>query len=283
MIRSSRAVVLVALLAVAGSASAYEARKVNVSTLNVRGGPGTGFSILGTADRGEAYAVKAKSGSWSQIWWAGNTGWVVTASTVTTAATGMKVTTGVLSVRASASTSATRVGYAYSGDIYVKIDAAGVWKKIWYKGKGRWVHGDYVKAVSLTPGTSPTIASQRYYPSSYELDVLNRTVMAEAGGEPYLGQVAVAAVVLNRVKSSQFPNTLLGVLTQPWQFTAVTTGMIWRMSPTAGVKRAVQEALRWSDPTQRALYYYAWRTIYPPSWTRTTTYTVTIGGHKFYR
>src|SRR5690625_4713486 len=68
---------------------------------------------------------------------------------------------------------------------------------------------------------------------AYELDLLARLVAAEAEGEPYAGQVAVAAVILNRVDSPQFPNSISGVAYQPLAFESVGNGLIWRRQPSA--------------------------------------------------
>ena len=80
-------------------------------------------------------------------------------------------------------------------------------------------------------------------------------ISAEARGEPYIGQVAVGAVVLNRVESSSFPDSISGVVYQPGAFTAITDGQI-NEAVTESARRAAQEALNGSDPTGGALYYY---------------------------
>ena len=93
--------------------------------------------------------------------------------------------------------------------------------------------------------------------SSYStnLDLLARLVHGEARGEPYTGKVAVAAVVLNRVKSSSFPNTVAGVIYQKGAFDAVSDGQI-NMSPDSTSKKAAQDALNGWDPSYGAIYYF---------------------------
>lgn len=88
-----------------------------------------------------------------------------------------------------------------------------------------------------------------------ELDLLARLVRAEAGGESYNAQVAVAAVVINRVKSSKFPNTINEVIYSNNQFTPVQNGQINKPA-TANNKKAVQEALYGKDPSNGALFFY---------------------------
>jgi uncharacterized protein YraI len=270
------------LAAVLCSLFAEEARQVTVSELNVRSGPGTGYSILGLSHSGEKYVVVTTSGSWKKIWWAGNTGWIYTGYTSAASGTGSKVTASALNVRTGPGTSYSAIGQAHQGEIYVLAGTSGSWDKIWFGGAARWFHGDYTSGVSLG-GSTPSSGSQRYYPTAYELDIFRRTVMAESGGEPYAGQAAVAAVILNRIASPNFPNTMHGVIFQPYQFTPATTGQIWNVTPSQSVKDACQAALNWSDPSYGALYFYAWCSISPPSWAYTKTWTVTIGCHKFYK
>ncbi|MCI3923848.1 spore cortex-lytic enzyme [Paenibacillus sp. TRM 82003] len=103
------------------------------------------------------------------------------------------------------------------------------------------------RATSLTPTTHGFSAS--------ELKILERTVHGEARGEPYVGQVAVAAVVLNRIDNPAFPNTISGVVFQPRAFTAVDDGQIW-LEPNESAAKAVRDALNGWDPSDGALYYF---------------------------
>ena len=91
--------------------------------------------------------------------------------------------------------------------------------------------------------------------NSNDLNLLARLVYGEARGEPYTGQVAVAAVVLNRVKSSSFPNTVAGVIYQSGAFDVVSDGQI-NLTPDSTAKKAAQDALNGWDPSYGAIYYF---------------------------
>lgn len=109
--------------------------------------------------------------------------------------------------------------------------------------------------------------------------LLARCVYAEARGEPYVGQVAVAAVVLNRVRSPSFPNTISGVIYQPWAFTAVDDGQI-NLTPDNTAIRAANDALNGWDPTYGCLFYYNPATA-TNAWIRQKEVHLTIGRHVF--
>jgi len=91
--------------------------------------------------------------------------------------------------------------------------------------------------------------------SQNDIKLMSNAVYGEARGEPYVGQVAVAAVILNRVNSSTFPNTVSGVIFEPRAFTAVADGQIW-LTPNDKAKKAVMDALNGFDPTEGAVYYF---------------------------
>lgn len=91
--------------------------------------------------------------------------------------------------------------------------------------------------------------------SQNDIQLMANAVYGEARGEPYEGQVAVAAVILNRVASEAFPNTVSGVIFEPGAFTAVADGQIW-LTPNEKAKKAVLDALNGWDPTGEALYYF---------------------------
>ena len=94
-------------------------------------------------------------------------------------------------------------------------------------------------------------------PSSSDVQLLARCVNGEARGEPYTGQVAVAAVILNRVKHPSFPNTIPAVIYQPGAFTATVDGQInVPIDPNSTVYKACQDALNGWDPSGGAIYYY---------------------------
>ena len=109
--------------------------------------------------------------------------------------------------------------------------------------------------------------------------LLAKLVYAEARGEPYKGQVAVAAVVLNRVRSSSFPNTISGVIYQRNAFTCVNNGSI-NNTPDSSCIRAALDALNGWDPTGGCLYSYNPATD-TDSWIRTRTTQTVIGRHHF--
>ena len=111
------------------------------------------------------------------------------------------------------------------------------------------------------------------------VNLLARAISGEARGEPYEGQVAVGAVILNRVNSSKFPNTLAGVIYQSGAFDSVKDGQI-NMEPTSAALKAAQDALSGWDPSYGSLYYFNPNTA-TSSWIWSRTQTVTIGGHIF--
>lgn len=115
--------------------------------------------------------------------------------------------------------------------------------------------------------------------SDYDLELMARTVYGEARGEPYKGQVAVAAVILNRIESDQFPNTVSGVIFQPRAFTAVDDGQIW-LEPNETAMRAVKDAINGWDPTMNSLYYFNPVTATSP-WIWTRPQILQIGKHIF--
>ncbi|GKV55453.1 spore cortex-lytic enzyme [Sporosarcina sp. NCCP-2222] len=99
---------------------------------------------------------------------------------------------------------------------------------------------------------------QAHLPSKYseqDLKLMANAVYGEARGEPYEGQVAVAAVILNRVEHPDFPNTVGGVIFQPGAFTAVSDGQIW-LEPNERAKEAVLDALNGWDPSENSIYYF---------------------------
>lgn len=109
--------------------------------------------------------------------------------------------------------------------------------------------------------------------------VLARTVHGEARGEPYVGKVAVAAVVLNRTRSPQFPNTVAGVVYQPLAFTAVADGQI-NLTPNKDSIKAARDALNGWDPTYGCLYYWNPATA-TSKWIWSRKVMLKIGKHWF--
>jgi N-acetylmuramoyl-L-alanine amidase len=134
--------------------------------------------------------------------------------------------------------------------------------------------------VTLSGSTSKAASSSRSARGgSSDLNLLARVVHGEARGEPYKGKVAVAAVVLNRVKSSSFPNTIAGVVYQSGAFSAVNDGQI-NLTPDSESIRAARDAMNGWDPTGGCLYYYNPKTAADP-WIRTRTVKTVIGRHSF--
>ncbi len=115
--------------------------------------------------------------------------------------------------------------------------------------------------------------------NSSNLNLLSRLIYGEARGEPYTGQVAVGAVVLNRVKSSSFPNTIAGVIYQKGAFDIVSDGQI-NLEPNETAKKAAQDALNGWDPSYGAIYYFNPNTA-TSKWIWSRPVTVTIGNHRF--
>ena len=130
--------------------------------------------------------------------------------------------------------------------------------------------------VTLSGG-SVAAASASIISADHRL--LAKLVYAEARGESYKGQVAVAAVVLNRVSSASFPNTISGVVYQAGAFSCVANGMI-NNTPDSTAIRAALDALNGWDPTGGCLYYYNPNAT-GDQWIRTRTVRTVIGNHSF--
>ena len=113
------------------------------------------------------------------------------------------------------------------------------------------------------------------------VDLLARLINGEARGEPYEGQVAVGAVVLNRVKSSQFPNTISSVIYQANQFSCIKDGQFNKpIDKGSTVYKAAQEAINGSDPSNGALFFYNPKTT-KSKWLYSLKTIKTIGKHVF--
>jgi len=115
-----------------------------------------------------------------------------------------------------------------------------------------------------------------------EFDLLARIIHGEARGEPYLGKVAVGAVVINRVLNPRFPETIQGVIYDQGQFSPVQDGS-YRMQPDAESRQAAREALDGKDPTGGALFFYNPEKATDREWTQRREKIVTIGDHVFMR
>lgn len=144
---------------------------------------------------------------------------------------------------------------------------------------GLAVDGQVGKKTAAAMGISLTgsVSASLYRES--ELSLLARLVSGEARGEPYIGQVAVAAVVLNRVRSDAFPDTVSGVIFQPGAFDAVWDGQ-FDMTPTDSAIRAARDAMNGWDPTGGCTYYYNPSTA-TNEWIWSRQVQLTIGQHAF--
>ena len=117
--------------------------------------------------------------------------------------------------------------------------------------------------------------------SASDLQLMARAINGEARGEPYEGQVAVGAVILNRVKSSQFPNTIAGVIYQSGAFTAVADGQINApIDENSTVYKAAQDAMNGWDPTGGCIYYFNPATA-TNKWIWSRPVVKIIGKHRF--
>jgi len=132
-------------------------------------------------------------------------------------------------------------------------------------GMGRFLQKDEVYAAATTDN----------------VQLLARTINGEARGEPFEGQVAVGAVILNRVGDSRFPKTIAGVIYQPGAFTAVADGQInVAIDPKSTVVKAARDALNGWDPTEGCLYYWNPKTA-TSKWIWTRQIKRKIGRHNF--
>lgn len=114
-----------------------------------------------------------------------------------------------------------------------------------------------------------------------DLQLLARAINGEARGESYEGQVAVGAVILNRVKDPNFPNTIAGVIYQSGAFTAVSDGQINHpIDENSTIFKAAQDAMNGWDPTNGCVYYFNPDTA-TNGWIWSKTIVKTIGKHNF--
>ncbi len=133
-----------------------------------------------------------------------------------------------------------------------------------------------LKAMGIYNSSNSSSSSSS---NSNNVNLLARLIYGEARGEPYTGQVAVGAVVMNRVKSSSFPNTISGVIYQSGAFDAVRDGQI-NLTPDSTAKKAAQDAINGWDPSYGAIYYFNPSTA-TNKWIWSRPMTVTIGRHRF--
>lgn len=129
------------------------------------------------------------------------------------------------------------------------------------------------------PGTQIAKKAGSGQVSSNDEAILAKMITGESRGEPYIGQVAVGAVILNRVKSKKFPDTVYGVCFQPGAFDAIKDGQYFR-PPTKSALRAARDALNGYDPTYGALYYWNPATA-TSKWIWSRKIKLKIGEHVF--
>lgn len=137
-------------------------------------------------------------------------------------------------------------------------------------------------AVSVVAAVPATALAYSPWDTSYthdELMLMARVIYGEAAGEPYIGKVAVGAVVLNRVRSPLFPDTIAEVIYEPWQFSCVGNWM-FNSYPDQDSIRAAKDALAGWDPTGGALYYFNYH-IVTNSWLWSKPVARIIGNHLF--
>ena len=172
-----------------------------------------------------------------------------------------------------------RWGY-YTGSvdgIYGSLTVSAV-KKFQQK-NGLAVDGIAGKNTLRALGITTNSASGSSNNNSSNVNLLARAIYGEARGESYTGQVAVGAVIMNRVRSSKFPNTIAGVIYQSGAFDAVSDGQI-NLEPDATAKKAAQDALNGWDPSYGAIYYFNPNTA-TNAWIWSRPMTVIIGKHRF--
>ncbi len=136
-----------------------------------------------------------------------------------------------------------------------------------------------LKALGMPVGGSSSGSNSGTASGDHDVALLARVISAEARGEPYAGQVAVGAVILNRIEHPSFPSTLAGVVYQPGAFSCMDDGQIDQ--PVAeSCRRAAQEALNGSDPSGGAIYYFNPSTA-TSAWIWSRPLIKVIGNHRF--
>lgn len=137
------------------------------------------------------------------------------------------------------------------------------------------VGAETLSALGLPTGVNPPAGNDQ------DMNLLAHIIHGEARGEPYIGQVAVAAVILNRIRDSRFPSTIAGVIYQPGAFDAVSDGQI-NLEPTSQSIKAARDALNGWDPTYGCIYYYNPHTA-TSKWIWSRPIVLKIGKHNFAR
>ncbi len=157
------------------------------------------------------------------------------------------------------------------------LTADGIVGKATYKALGMTASYNALNGGSGSSGSSSSSTPSGY--TSSDLYLLAKAIYAEGRGESYTGQVAIGAVIINRVKSASFPNSISGVIYQSGAFTAVTDGQI-NLEPNQTAYNAARDAMNGWDPTYGCLYYYN-PAVATSSWIFGRKTVTVIGKHVF--
>jgi N-acetylmuramoyl-L-alanine amidase len=153
----------------------------------------------------------------------------------------------------------TQLGYQVGkvDGIYGKNTAAAVTRFQKNRGlKADGVAGEKtIKELKRLTGESTTSSGKKVGYKNSDVQLLARCIYSEGRGEPYIGQVAIGACVMNRIKHPSFPNSIAGIIYQPQAFSAVDDGQI-NLQPDETAVKAAREAMSGSDPTGGAIYYF---------------------------
>lgn len=285
---SLRPVVFACAVALATASDALAApqwvAEVTTSALNVR--DAAGGALVGAVSYGDRLVVTGQSGSWLSVDFGARTGWLSASYVRRTTDRIALVTADAANVRRAPSTAAERLATVSRGRAYVVHEAGADWVRVQLDHRAAWVHRSLVTLQDLG-GAARNPASSV---SQADLEVLARIIKGEALQCSFEGKVAVAAVVLNRVRSARFPNTIRGVAHQPLQFSCynpnVRNRLYWGPVPQS-CWDAARAAVAGQDPSRGADHYFN-PYLVQPSWRRTMTFLVRIGTnandtHDFYR
>jgi hypothetical protein len=251
-----------------------------------------GGTVLGQVGRGDRFAGDAQQGGWVRIDWRGRRAWVSASFVQRVAADLVQIDTDV-NVRTGPDTGYARLGVAAKGQRYVRVTDGAGWDQLQFDSRAgwsvEWALSDAGTSSAPQPRTTTTTRSATSVTQA-ELEILARIVKGEAGQSSYEGKVAVAAVVLNRVRHPWFPGTIERVAHQPWQFSCynanVRNRLYWGPIPQS-CWDAAQAAVDGWDPTNGATHYFN-PFLVRPSWARTLVFIKRIGStaldaHDFYR
>lgn len=279
------------VLAFAGLATAQPfAVEVTADVLNVRASAmGT---VLGQVHRGDRFAATAQQSGWLRIDYQGRGAWISSSFARRVNADLLQITTDV-NVRTGPDTSYGRIGVAATGQTYVKVGSNAGFNLIQFDGRRGYVVGWATRdrsggsSTTTTTTTRTTTSSsstgRRISATQAELEILARIVKGEAAQCSFEGKVAVAAVVLNRVRHSRWPNTIKGVAHQPYQFSCynanVRNRLYWGPIPQS-CWDAARAALNGQDPTSGSTYYFN-PYLVKPSWARTLRFVRRIGTNAY--